>query len=176
MGGAKSQSNRKRSFEASYRTADVAEQYIRNKLHEHQFIPRQLGMDRRYEELPSEEIEGKPDLLLQKSNISVSGRTDCGYIEIKSKQNEDWMYICNQYQWEKYVDFATTRSEPLFIGWFLVDDEDRRIYDEQYVKVNNFEQVERAFTAPDGNTVVVINDDDAVSFNKMKQILLKEVS
>lgn len=152
-------SDRKKSFLDSYDIADTAEKCLRQQFAETELVPTSYGIDRRHEQLSAEDIDGRPDLKLSTPDVDL-----CGFLEVKSKNNASWMFVCNQYQWDKYVTHAQTYCEPTYIVWTLLDDDDG-IEDAQFVRVEDWDQVERVFNAPDGHTVVKVSDESAVGFD-----------
>lgn len=48
----------------------------------------------------------------------------CGWFEVKSKRNAEWMGRLNQSHYEEYAGFAAYADEPVFLVFALVDDSD----------------------------------------------------
>lgn len=119
---------RDQSFEDAYKVHDVGSALVRDRLQEYNLQAFQHGDDRRDED----DVYSGTGVDL---GVQHSGDV-CGWIEVKTKQSEDWMGRYNYVDHEEYRGFATYRDEPVFVYFCHVKDlESAAVGDRYFVRV-----------------------------------------
>lgn len=162
-------------FLENYEKGDVAEAYCRDRLEWYGFDVIKIGIDKRDSDPGI--YDDKPDF-----EVQLDGKT-LGYVESKAKSSEDWLGIINERMFSDYCyggdddhddpfEGAKNLDVPVWIFMALIN-EDRELIEREFViPVEGTTQIDRRFTAPDGHTVVVFDDEWWLDWSVMIQDFL----
>jgi len=178
------QSVRDRSLVEAYEPHDVAQEIITRRLKRHGFFVEQHGDDARHVD---EIMFGDgPDIAVYRLQDNVE-RNDDGlgstfintntgrfvnqddaydlvcYIEIKSKESQEWYGRCNRRHFDEYVNFANEVDVPVFIWFALVDSENNACLRDDFFEVDGVDQIEGKVVQP--GTELVFDKDQIEPVN-----------
>jgi hypothetical protein len=94
-------------------------------------------------------------------------------VDIKTKNNPRWLGIYNERHHEHYVDIDAAYDCPVLVAMFLLSD-DNEVEETFLINVADSGEVgfvDRRFKAPDGNTVVKIDEEFHRSWSEFQSIV-----
>jgi len=173
------QAVRDRSLVEAYEPHDFAQELLEDRLERHGFTVEQHGDDARHAD---EILYGDgPDLAVYRLAPNVKPN-ECGlgstfintntgrfvssdnayelvaYIEVKSKEHEKWYGRCNRRHFNEYVNFAAEVDVPVFIWFALVDADDGVCLRDDFLQVEDTDQIDGEVI--DTDTEIVFEHDD----------------
>jgi len=132
------QSVRDRSLEEAYEVHDVGYEICTRKLNRHGFTVEDHGDDERHAD---EILYGDgPDLAVYHDDELVA------YMEIKTKESQEWFGRCNKRHFTEYVAFTDAVDVPVYIWFGLVDADTGICKRDAFIEVTDTDQVTGSVT------------------------------
>lgn len=150
---------RDRSLKEAYVPHDVAQDILVARLQAHGFTVVDHGDDARH----ADEVffgDGPDHAIYHCPESAVDEHEPLCYIEVKSKESEEWFGRCNKRHFNEYVAQADEVDCPVFLWFALVDADANTVHREAFVEVEDVGQIEGRVTDL-GNREVVFYDEDA---------------
>ena len=162
------QSVRDRSLEEAYEPHDVGYDILETRLSQHGFTVVEHGDDKRHVDRI---VFGEgPDMALYDTD-NTDEADPIAYIEIKTKEAEQWFGRCNRRHFNEYVNFANEIDVPVFI-WFALVDADKGIcLRDGFFEVEDTDQIDGRAVETDTTLVVDREDIESISSNSQQDLV-----
>jgi len=142
---------RDRSLEAAYEVHDLGHDIIVARMEAHGFEVEEHGDDARHAD---EVFYGQgPDLAIYDNGELVT------YIEVKTKEAEEWFGRCNLRHYREYVNFTNEVDVPVFIWFALVNEDTSFVHREAFVEVEDLGQLDGEVRDVTESEVVFYEED-----------------
>jgi hypothetical protein len=145
---------RDRSLKEAYEVHDVGYEIIVARLTAHGFHVEDHGDDARH----ADEVymgDG-PDLAVYDDE---DAEDPLAFIEIKTKEDEDWFGRCNLRHYREYVNFSNEIDVPVFIWFALLDSETNVVHRDAFVEVEDMGQLDGSVVDVTESEVVFYDED-----------------